>query len=326
MVPNPNSHRASNAPLAIHMGDSYRPHFTGLPTRPEAANQIERIHHVPRGIQTWVGPKRPPTAEKVVIESVTMSEQLSRDSVKMYRFAPQGFETVRRRLTLVQTITFVGVLAIFIATDFKSTDREWLQGSILSLLPHVLALTFIGALFFFSFRRGIRKQRENWLAYELLVGDDFVIRRMPGLSEREVRREEITAIGQSPQGLTIETSSRQRSLAVPATLGEFDEVRARLSEWKAPTEMRRAGWKQSPNLLYAVIIAELSLFIVFFLSTQSWLLVCSGTPLFGGLIWSFVLLQKSAELAPKMKRTMWIILLPLIAIGFRLVEAVRNWR
>lgn len=257
---------------------------------------------------------------------MAMSGQLARNSVKTYRFAPEAFETVRKRLTLVQTITFVGVLTLLIATDFKSADREWLQGSLLSLLPHVLALTFVGALFFFSFRRSLKKQRENWFAYELLVGEDFVIRRMPGLSEMEIRREEVVAIRQDAQGLTLETSSKQRTLGVPSTLEEFDEVRARLSEWMTPTEVRRARWKHSPSLVYGVIIVELGLFIVFFLSTKSWPLVCSGAPLFGGLIWSVVLVQRSAQLAPKMKRTMWIILLPLTAIGFRLVEAIRNWR
>jgi hypothetical protein len=255
-----------------------------------------------------------------------MSGQLARNSVKTYRFTPEGFETVRKRLTLIQNITFVGVLGLIIGMDFKGSDRDWLHGSLLSLLPHVFALTFVGAFLIYSFRRSMKKQRENRLAYELLVGEDFVIRRMPGLSEMEIRREEVTAIRQNAQGLTLETSSKQRTLGVPSTLEEFDEVRARLSEWMSPTELRGARWKHSPHLVYGVIIVELDLFLVFFLSTQSWLLVCSGAPLFGGLVWSFVLVQRSAQLAPKMKRTMWIMLLPLIAIGFRLLEAIRNWR
>jgi hypothetical protein len=255
-----------------------------------------------------------------------MSEQLARNSVKTYRFAPEGFEAVRKRLVVIQSITFVGLLGLFIGMDFKSADREWLQGSLLSLLPHLLPITFAGAVFVYAFQRSMKKQRENWLAYELLVGEDFVIRRMPGLSEMEIRREEVTAIWQSAQGLTLETSSKQRTLGVPSTLEEFDEVRARLSEWMTPAEVQRARWKHSPNLVYGVIIVELGLFVVFFLSTQSWVQICSGAPLFGGLIWSVVLVQRSAQLAPKVKRTMWVIVLPLIAIGFRLAEAIRNWR
>jgi hypothetical protein len=122
---------------------------------------------------------------------------------------------------------FVGVLGLFIAMDFKGANRDWLQGSLLTFLPHLLPITFIGALFFYSFRRAMKKQRENWLAYELLVGEDFVIRRMPGLSEMEIRREEVTAIRQNAQGLTLETNSRHRTPGVPSTLEEFDEVRAR---------------------------------------------------------------------------------------------------
>jgi hypothetical protein len=255
-----------------------------------------------------------------------MSGQLARNSVKTYRFAPEGFEAVRKKLVVIQSITFVGVLGLFVGMDFKSADRDWLQGSLLSLWPHLLPITFLGALFVYAFQRSLKKQRENWLAYELMVGEDFVIRRMPGLSEMEIRREEVTAIRHNSQGLTLETSSKQRTLGVPSTVEEFDEVRARLSAWMTPTELQRENWKHSPNLVYAVIIIELGLFIVFSLSTQSWLLVCSGAPLFFGLVWSVVLVQRSAQLAPKMKRTMWIILLPLLAIGFRLVEAIRNWR
>ncbi len=255
-----------------------------------------------------------------------MGEQLARNSVKTYRFAPEGFEAVRKKLTLVQNIIFLGILALFIATDFKSADRDWLQGSLLSLLPRVLALTFVFAVFFYSFRRAMKKQRENWLSYELLIGEDFVIRRMPGLSEMEIRREELTAIRQNAQGLNIETNSRQRTLGVPSTLEEFDEVLARLSEWMTASELQQARWRNSAYLLHSVIVVELGLFIVFFLSTRSWLLVSSGIPLFGGVFWCMVSVQRSDHWAPKMKRKMWFVLLPLMAIAFRLVEAILNWR
>jgi hypothetical protein len=263
---------------------------------------------------------------EAVVECVAMSGQLARNSVKTYRFAPEGFETVRKRLTLIQNITFVGVLGLIIGIDFKDGDQDWLRGSLLSLLPHVFAFTFVGAFLIYSFRRAIEKQRENWLAYELVVGEDFVIRRMPGLSEMKIRRDEVTAIRQNAQGLSLETSSRQQTLGVPSTLEEFEEVRAQLSEWMPPTEVRRATWKHSLNLVYWVIAVELGLFLVFFLSTKSWLAVSSGATLFGGLIWSLISVERSVQLAPKMKRTMWIILLPLMAIGFRILEAIRNWR
>jgi hypothetical protein len=255
-----------------------------------------------------------------------MNDRLARNSVRTYRFAPEGFEAVRKKLTLVQNITLAGVLGLIVGMDFKNADRDWLQGSLLSLLPHLLPITLVVGLFAYSFRRGMRKQRENRLAYELLIGKDFVIRRMPGLSEMEIRREEVTAIKQNAQGLTLETSSKQRALGVPSTLEEFDEVRARLSEWMTPTELGRAWWNNSSHLLYGVVTIELALLIVFFLSSQSWLLVCSGAPLLLGLVVCMVVLQRSAQLARKIKRNMWFMLLPIAAIAFRLMEAILNWR
>jgi len=263
---------------------------------------------------------------EVVVECAVMNGRLARNSVKTYRFAPAGFEAVRKKLTLVQNITLVGVLGLIVGMDFKNADRDWLQGSLLSLLPHLLPITLVLGLFLYSFRREMRKQRENCLAYELLVGEDFVIRRMPGLKEMEIRREELTAIKQNAQGLTLETSSKLRALGVPSTLEEFDEVRARLSEWMTPTELGCAWWKNSPDLLYGLITIELALLIVFFLSSQSWLLVCSGAPLFLGLVVCMVALQRSAQLARKIKRNMWFMLLPMAAIAFRLMDAILNWR
>jgi len=251
-----------------------------------------------------------------------MNDRLARNSVKTYRFAPAGFEAVGKKLTLVQNITLVGVLGLIVGMDFKNADRDWLQGSLLSLLPHLLPTTLVVGLFVYSFRRGMRKQQENWLAYELLVGEDFVIR----LSEMEIRREEVTAIKQSAQGLTLDTSSKQRALGVPSTVEGFDEVRARLSEWMTPTELGRAWWKNSSHLLYGVITIELASLIVFFLSSQRWLLVCSGAPLFLGLVVSVVALQRSAQSARKIKRNMWFMLPPMVAIAYRLMEAILNWR
>jgi hypothetical protein len=92
------------------------------------------------------------------------------------------------------------------------------------------------------------------------------------------------------------------------------------------TELRQTWWRNSAYLVYSVIVVELGLFIVFFLSTRSWLLVSSGIPLFGGVVWCMVSVQRSDHWAPKIKRGMWFVLLPLMAIAFRLVEAILNWR
>ena len=239
----------------------------------------------------------------------------------------EGFANLRREADSSQNLRLLAFLRCHRGHRISRVlHRDWLRGSLLLLLPHVFVLTVIGVVIIYSFGRGIKKQRENWLSYELLVGEDFVIRRMSDLRAIEIRREEVTAIRLNEKGLLIETNSPQRTLQVPSALEEYDEVRARLSEWVEPRELKQRAWRNSPRLLYGIVVVELCLFVVFFLSTRSWLTACSSFPLFLGVIWSSVAVQRNSQLAPKVKRNTWIVLLPLMAIAFRLMEAIRNWR
>lgn len=254
-----------------------------------------------------------------------MCTDLSANSLKTYRHAAENWPAVESRIIAIRNIIFAGIFFLFVAMDFGAAEN-WKGGSLKSMLPHVIAISFVSAILFFSFRRAIIRQRENWDSFELLLGPDFVVRRMNGLAEIELRRDELTAIRMYKRSLWLQTASAERNIAVPESLADFAEVRARLSQWMPIPENTQRSWTQSRYLLPAILVVELVLFALFFVSTKSWLEVLAGVPLLAGLLWCLVRIQKSGQLSQKIKRQMWFLLLPLLAIASRLALAIIHWQ
>lgn len=244
---------------------------------------------------------------------------------KTYRRDPEKFSAIERKLVTTRNVIFGGIILFFIVTDFGAAEN-WEDGSLKSLLPHVVGITLLFVLVVFSFRRSIESQRRIWTSYELLVGPDSVLRRMNGLNELEVRRDEVKAIQQQKHGLILETFSARKNLAVPDSLAEFEEVYNRLTEWMPATEQKQAAWNQSPYLLPMVLVVELILFALFFVSNKSWLELGTGVPLLAGLVLCLVLIQRNSQLDQKTKRKMWLVILPVMGIVVRLALAIINWQ
>ena len=254
-----------------------------------------------------------------------MSTTLSANLLKTYRHAPENWPIVERRLIAIRNLIFVGIVFLFVAMDFSAAEN-WKNGSLTSLFPHLVLISFVFAVFFFSFRRAINQQRRTWASFELLVGPDFVARRVDGLAELEIRREELTAIRRFKQGLSLETASAQRTITIPNTLADFPELHDRLSQWMAFSEYQQNRWMQSRYFLPGVLVVEMALSGTFFVSHESLLEVLTGIPLVFSLLWCLIKIQRDGRVAPKIKRQMWFVLLPLVAIAARLVLAIINWQ
>ena len=254
-----------------------------------------------------------------------MSTGLSANSLKTYRHAAENWPAVESRIIAIRNILFVGIFLLLVAMDFGAAEN-WKEGSLKSLLPHIIAVSFVFAMLAFSFRRAINRQRENWDSFELLLGPDFVVRRMNGLAEMELHRDELTAIRMYKRSLLLQAASAERSIAVPEGLADFAEIRDRLSQWMPISENTPQRWTQSRYFLPGILVVELLLFGLFFVSTKSWLEVLAGVPLLAGLLWCLVRIQKSGQLSQKIKRQMWLLVLPLLAIAARLVLAIIHWQ
>src|SRR5260370_41183945 len=87
--------------------------------------------------------------------------------------------------------------------------------------------------------KGMKQNREAWNTYELIIGEDFLIRRIKNFPELEIRRDEITSMKESPAGLQVERGSRNRTIGIASSLVDYEDSRTRLDHLRTPTRRKQ---------------------------------------------------------------------------------------
>jgi hypothetical protein len=111
-----------------------------------------------------------------------MPNQLAPNSVRTYRLAPEGFSAARNRLLKQKIALFVGVILFFSLSGTKCSVKLG-SGSVASLLPTFPFVLIVSGALAVGFRKGIKRNQESWDSFELVVGEDFVIRRIKDFPE-----------------------------------------------------------------------------------------------------------------------------------------------
>jgi hypothetical protein len=173
--------------------------------------------------------------------------------------------------------------------------------------------------------KGVKRNHESWISYELLIGEDFLIRRIKDFPELEIQRHEVTAIKESAVGLHVETNLKDHAIGIASALVEYADAKERLSRWMPVQELQQ-GWVTSSRSMWGLPLLFLALFGVFYMATRSWIIVTTGMPLLAGLAWSMWLIRRSVQVSAHMKRLSLFAFLPLLAIASKLILAIRNWR
>jgi len=175
-------------------------------------------------------------------------------------------------------------------------------------------------------KKYIKRNHESWNSYELLIGEDFVARRLKDLPEVEIQRHEITKIRETSAGLRVETNQKDRAIGIAPSLVGYDDAKERLSRWMMPVRESRQQWFTPTRWAGIVPVLVLLLFGCIYLGERSWFIIATGLPLLIGLSVSILRIRKSVQASAQMKRLSLITILPLLAVAARLIQAILNWR
>jgi hypothetical protein len=245
--------------------------------------------------------------------------------MRTYHPAPDKFDAARKRLFWQRGSLFAGIAVFLIFFQYKQFGDTWRHGSIISLLPLAVVILFLLSSIAYSFMKAQKREQEVWSSWELILGEDFLIRRIKGFPEMEIRRDEITALKESDAGLRVETNSRDRVIVIAPALVDYQDARARVSLWMVPVQQTQHEWLSPARWMVVLPLLVLLLFGSFFLATRSYVVVATGIPLLGILAWSVLRIQRSAQLGANLKRSSLMIFFPLLAIVARLVISIVNW-
>ena len=255
-----------------------------------------------------------------------MPNQLAQNSGRTYHLDPEGFAAARNRLLRQRAVLFVGVVVFLLVLAYKELGQTWERDSITSLLPAFLfVLLGLGALAV-GLRKGIKRNQESWASFELVVGEDSVIRRIKDFPELEIQRHEVTRIRETAAGLCVETKLKDRTIGIARALIDYEDARERLSPWMPPVNEPPQGWTTPIRWMWVYPLITLILFAVFYMTTSSWLIVATGVPLLIGLSVAIWLIRRSVQVSAQMKRLSLLTVLPLLAIIAKLIQAIQKLR
>lgn len=168
------------------------------------------------------------------------------DDIRVYHFAPE-----RRRVLFARVLaTQLAFTAAFgTALTWWDASHGWLT------LPSVWgpSVVMLSAMVLFQLRTATRAVRQA-MTYQLAVGPNVLRMAGQGIVTTEVVRPEVTRIVENARGLKIHDA--RSYVAVPRTLGSYDEIRAHVGGWRT-IERSRLG-----HLWTAILIVQLALWMV----------------------------------------------------------------
>jgi hypothetical protein len=158
-----------------------------------------------------------------------MADQFAANSARTYRLAPEGYRAIHNKLLRQRIGLFAGIALFLLFIEYKQFGDSWRNGPVVSILTAVLLTLLLFGMLALGLKKGLKRNQEAWDSYELMIGEDFLIRKMRDFPELEIQRQEITAIKESATGLLVETKLKGRSIGIATALIGYEDAKQRLS-------------------------------------------------------------------------------------------------
>ena len=228
----------------------------------------------------------------------------------VYKLTPDIFKALRKRFLrlFLPLMLFAGGMAILISVSQSDSN----EGFVLAIPIFILLLSI-------ALARAYKRARQKYLSFEVTTGPDQITRRMLGLSDVTLRREDIRRIEKQASGeITLRSSRPRESIRIPGEVERREELLSELAGWQPVEE---GGSSPSPFLGTALGIAYIIAFAAFALSNSRFIIITVGTLLFLGLCTSAVLIWRNRGLDARTRRIAFLIAFPAIAVLLRVVMA-----
>jgi hypothetical protein len=203
-----------------------------------------------------------------------MTAELAENSVRTYRLSAGGFSVENRKLRWQRIVTLVGVALIVLSVYFKEFRNSRPRPSTASVVEVTLLLLLVYRVIASNIAKGRKKKQEFWNSYEIIIGNDFLIRKIKDFPDLEIQQSEITAIKEHADGLRVETATKGRVIGISAALAGYQDARERLSCWMPVQELK--GWRTPSRPAFVGMVLTIFLFVSFYIATRTWAVVTTG--------------------------------------------------
>lgn len=251
-----------------------------------------------------------------------MPNQPAPNTVRTYHLSPEGYTAARNKVLRLSLVVLAGAILFALVLVYKMFGQTWHRDS----LPAVVGVLIVFGALALGLRKGIKRNQESWDSFELVAGEDFVLRRKRDFPDLEIQRHEVIRIRESAYGLYVETKLKDRAIGIPRALTDYEDARERLSRWMPLAHVPPHGWTALTRWMWMPPVITMILFALFFMTATNWVIFATGVPLLIGLSVSIWLIRRSVQTSAHMKRLSLLTVLPLLAIIAKLIQAIQRLR
>jgi len=234
-----------------------------------------------------------------------------------YKLAFESYAEFRRALVIRLGIVIPLLLAGFVYLDWHFVGREE---------SPLFRLVFIVVLLGWLSYRQFRQQRNNWRSLEFDFRDGKLVRRLDKYPPFEFLPGEVSAIIESPKGITIKTNNRLRTLFISNRLSNYESFRIQLASWapEAPvTKWTLSFWNYVRNICELLACAWVFGGPLYLMYTQRRAAILPlGIVLTFSMLAMLLYVRNSPHMPIRAQKGMWfLLLLPILAMVSRLAWA-----
>lgn len=224
---------------------------------------------------------------------------------KTFKIREGGFKEIQKMI-LAKAIPFcilAGGVGVFITQYNNNGDYSNLK----FLIPLFVCILF------FSFFKGIKKQKNLFESYTLTITENEIIREQTDTAAINIPLTDIKSIVKSPKGhFTIKGKSSLNAVGIPSQIEHPEEVERILGEIKPIEYPNQTPFLEKYKM--PILIAFITIFASFYVSENKWIIGITGIILTVSLGFSFYIIRMSKNIDNKIKRASWSTIFVLLGI------------
>lgn len=234
------------------------------------------------------------------------------DEKKEFRLGEEFFLHFRRA-TLVRTLPLIllaGAGGLVVARG----DSD---------MPPGIAVAVICFLLLTAWRH-YRQQAERFRGFRVLLSASGLQRNQPGLTEVFIPASQISRVAALPgKSLTVYGPTPQQVIVIPATTEGYQQIREVVDAWCPPEVSAQA--RLSSQLPAIAGVATIVALVTVFRSENAVIVMPVGLALIVFLGWAISSVRRSPHLDAGLKRSLWLVLVPIAAIAARIWSVWGIW-
>ncbi|MFT8312976.1 MAG: hypothetical protein ABF633_01835 [Clostridium sp.] len=232
--------------------------------------------------------------------------------MKVYKLSSEQLNKSISRIFL-RTISLC-ILALVIGLYIS------LRNGTVSILTFAMVIILIAIVLTISIQKGLKKQKESLLSYELIILDNSIVKKQLKFPTIEIEYNSILRVEEIPnKGLIIKAKDENKTIGIPYYLTDYDEVKNVLSKYADIDIKKSTNTSLIKVLQYALPISVVLAVIIVITSNNKYLIMLLGTAYILFFLWFIIEIQRNKQINLKLKRRYLFLLFPLLSVILKMI-------